>query len=113
MRIRTKSSIKGLRDIRTRSGKVGRAGIPYMAYMNISCLEMEKARREKEKFSAQTRIRNIDVRLAEIESDKQSLLVSLGERHPGRTRCEDGESVNESSLEKNLPDDKQAFRIRY
>jgi hypothetical protein len=111
MRIRTKSSIRGLRDIRTRSGKVGRAGVPYMAYMNISCLEMEKARREKEKFSAQARISNIDARLAEIEAEKGDLLECLGERNskrgPSRT------SVSNQSGENSGTDKKQGFKIRY
>ncbi len=113
MRIRTKSTIKGLRDIRTRSGKVGRAGIPYMVYMNISCLEMEKARRQKEKFSAQTRIRNIDLRLSEIECEKQSLLQSLEENQPDRMRSEKAGTCEGNSVRKNLSDQQQTFRIRY
>jgi hypothetical protein len=111
MRIRTKSSIRGIRDIRTRSGKVGRAGVPYMAYMNISCLEMEKARREKEKFSAQSRIKNIDGRLAEIEAEKADLLVCLGERTsrtlPNRT------NVPDQPAETAATGKQQGFKIRY
>lgn len=111
MRIRTKSSIRGLRDIRTRSGKVGRAGVPYMAYMNISCLEMEKARREKEKFSAETRIKNINGRLAEIEAEKAELLVCLGERGPKTDRSfRNGSSRTEEATDIGK---RHAFRIRY
>ncbi|MGO9571172.1 MAG: hypothetical protein ACLP5H_26905 [Desulfomonilaceae bacterium] len=80
MLIRTKANSRGLRDIRTRSGRVDRVGIPYMAYMNISCLEMEKARREKERLSALGRITSIDKRLREIEAEKDLLLKKLGER---------------------------------
>lgn len=80
MMIRTKGNSRGLRDIRTHSGRVNHVGIPYMAYMNISCLEMEKARREKEKLSALARIRDIEKRIQEIESEKDSILKRLGER---------------------------------
>jgi hypothetical protein len=80
MMIRTRADAKGLRDMRTQSGKVSRLGIPYMAYMSISCLEMEKARREKEKLSAETRIKNLDKRIKEIEKEKDALLKGLGER---------------------------------
>lgn len=83
MGIRTKINLRGLRDIHTRSGRVDRVGVPYMAYMKISSLEMERARRETEKSSAQTRIRNIDTRLAEIEAEKDATLKCLGERKPG------------------------------
>jgi len=80
VKIRNKSNLRGLRDIRTRSGRVERMGVPYMAYMKISCLEMEKARREKERSSAEARIRNINQRLGEIEGEKGCILVHLGER---------------------------------
>ena len=71
---------RGLRDIRTHSGKVDRARVPYMAYMKITSLEMEKARRGKERDSASRRIADIDTRIQEIEAEKGSLLQALGER---------------------------------
>ncbi|MEW6350793.1 MAG: hypothetical protein AB1646_17160 [Thermodesulfobacteriota bacterium] len=80
MRIRNRSNLRGLKDIHTRSGRVESAAVPYMAYMKIGCLEMEKARRERERFSAETRIRNINTRLSEIEAEKGDLLTRLGER---------------------------------
>ncbi|MGB6064509.1 MAG: hypothetical protein WBG50_06850 [Desulfomonilaceae bacterium] len=80
MTIRTTGNSRGLRDIRTNSGRVERVGIPYMAYMNISCLEMEKARRQKEKISALTRVSVLENRLKEIEVEKDVLLRKLGER---------------------------------
>lgn len=111
MRIRNKSSIKGIRDIRTHSGKVGRTSIPYMAYMNISCLEMEKARREKEKISAQMRIKNIDGRLAEIEAEKGDLLVCLGERNS--KTVSNGTHISDQPGETKATDKKQGFSIKY
>jgi len=68
-----------LRDIRTRSGRVDRDD-PLHGLHEIGSLEMEKARREKEKSSAEFGSRNIDMRLAEIEAEKDATLKSLGER---------------------------------
>jgi hypothetical protein len=111
MRIRTKSNLRGLRDIRTRTGRVDRTGIPYMAYMKISCLEMEKARREKEKFAAETRVRNIDVRLADIEREKGGILVRLGERSASpSSRSTDASSHSDKA---EAGDKKPRFKIRY
>ncbi len=104
--IRTKANSRGLRDIRTHSGKVDRLAIPHMAYLNIGCLEMEKARREKEKLSALNRIKNIEQRLQEIEAEKDTLLKGLGER---------GEDQSQKlSLSKDdAISSKSGFKIRY
>jgi len=110
MEIRTKTNLRGLRDIRTHSGRVDRVGVPYKAYMKISCLEMEKARREKEKGSAQLRIRNIDKRLEEIEAEKDATLKNLGERNPGSERRRS--KTREISTE--IPgNNAKYFKIRY
>lgn len=71
---------KGLREIRTLSGRVDRVALPYKAYMQITCLEMEKLRRSSEKSSAGQRVANLDARLQEIEVEKEALLQSVGER---------------------------------
>jgi hypothetical protein len=106
MIISAKTNSRGLREIRTHSGRVNRVGIPYMAYMNISCLEMEKARREKEKLSALNRISDIEKRLLEIESEKDALLKRLGERQ---------ESVMQkaASVKSKSPSSNRGFKIRY
>lgn len=111
MRIRTKSNLRGLKDIRTRSGRVDSAGVPYMAYMKIGCLEMEKARREKEKFSSQARINNIEARLGEIEAEKSDLLCRLGER-PARGLPRKGVGVVEPD-ELHSQEKRSGFKIRY
>jgi hypothetical protein len=82
-----------------------------MAYMKISCLEMEKARRDREKFSAETRIRNIDSRLKEIEAEKAALLVRLGERLPERS-VGPNNSTDHSHPGATDPAEK-VFRVRY
>jgi hypothetical protein len=109
MRIARAACLRGLSDIRTRTGMVDSVGVPYLAYMRISCIEMEKARREKEKISAAARIRNIEARVAEIEAEKASILAALGERR------RDGSSKREPKKEAtkvsgNLRD---AFKIKY
>jgi hypothetical protein len=55
--------------------------------MQITCLEMEKARRGMEHKSASRRIAQIDARLDEIEKAKQQLLQAVGtspQGAPGR-----------------------------
>ena len=71
---------KTLRDIRTLSGKVDRIANPHMAYMQITFLEMEKARKGREKARALQRAEDLDGRLRDIETEKASLLRALAER---------------------------------
>lgn len=102
-----KRNMRGLQDIRTLSGRVGTvADEPYRAYMRITCLEMEKARRSKEKESAMRRVNNIDARIAEIEAEKAELLGALGVQNksdsPGRLRKKSAASQGS-----------EGFKIRY
>ncbi len=73
-----KRTIRGVQSIRTNSGKVDIFSEPYRAFMQISALEMEKARRGKERDSAMQRVRQIDARFREIEKEKTYLLKGLG-----------------------------------
>ena len=66
-----------MRDIRTLSGKVDRIANSYMAYMQITCLEMEKVRKGREKAAAMQRVENLDARLRAIEVEKAALLRAL------------------------------------
>jgi hypothetical protein len=75
---------RGVRDIRTLSGRVDQVALPYRAYMRISCLEMERFRREQEKASSTRRICILNGRIQEIEAEKDDLLRGLGERGAGR-----------------------------
>jgi hypothetical protein len=68
---------RGLRDIPTLSGRVDRVSLPYRAYLKISCLEMEKVRRTRERLAAQKTIEKIDIRLQEIEKKKAALLLTM------------------------------------
>jgi hypothetical protein len=78
---------RGLNNIRTLSGRVDQVSLPYRSYMQITCLEMEKARRGMERKSASQRIALIDARLDQIEKDKQQMLHALtasGQGTPAR-----------------------------
>jgi hypothetical protein len=78
---------RGLNNIRTLSGRVDQVSLPYRSYMQITCLEMEKARRGMERKSASQRIALIDDRLRQIEQSKQELLLAVdhaGQRLPSR-----------------------------
>ena len=74
---------KGVNNIRTLSGRVDQVALPYRAYMQVACLEMEKARRAKERASASQRIAAIDSRIGEIEKMKAELMAFVGS--PGKT----------------------------
>jgi hypothetical protein len=71
---------KTMRDIRTLSGRVDRIANPYMAYMQITCLEMEKVRKGRERESALQRMAVIDGRLRDIETEKAALVRALAAR---------------------------------
>lgn len=79
----SRRNIRGLRDISTISGRVGAVREPYRAYMRISYLEMERARRDKELQSALRQITQIRMRFQEIDAEKKELLISQGERGRG------------------------------
>ena len=75
---------KGLREIHTLSGRQDQVHRPYRAYMQITCLEMEKARRGNERKSASQRIADIDARLRQIEAEKAALLLALEGQNGGK-----------------------------
>ncbi len=68
---------RGLRDIPTLSGRVDRVSLPYRAFLKISCLEMEKVRRTRERVAAVKTMEKIDIRLQEIEKEKAALLLMM------------------------------------
>ncbi|MBZ5560883.1 MAG: hypothetical protein LAP13_00525 [Acidobacteriia bacterium] len=72
--------LRGLKNLRTMAGRVDRLTVPYMAQMQITCLEIEKARRTSERRSASRRVAEIDSRLQEIEVEKQAILRALADR---------------------------------
>ena len=83
MSVKPKSSIRTVKNIRTHSGSMNEATIPYKAYMRISCLEMEKARRLSEKQQAMARVSLIDSRIVEIEAEEQLLKNQIAQIEEG------------------------------
>jgi hypothetical protein len=71
---------RGLQDLRTITGRVRKATLPHEAYLRISHIEMEKARKTVESEKARQMIADIAARLEEIEAEKTELLRSMGER---------------------------------
>lgn len=71
---------RGLQDIRTLTGRVRKATLPHEAYLRISHIEMEKARKLLESEKAKQLMADIAARLQEIETEKDNLLQDMGER---------------------------------
>jgi len=70
---------RGLNHIRTLAGRGDVLRLPYHCYMQVTCLEMEKARRGAERRSAMERVAAIDKRLACIEREKAEALMRIAE----------------------------------
>jgi hypothetical protein len=99
---------RGLKNIRTLSSRVDSAALPYRGYMQITALEMEKARRCAERASGARRIAEIDARLRELEKEKTALLAAVtapATRPPGR--------MPGLELKPAVPKLTGGFRIRY
>lgn len=73
-----KSSIprRGVQDIRTMSERISDVDNPQRKYLALAMLELEKARRMKEKLSANQRVNNINQRLADITVEQTELLAA-------------------------------------
>jgi hypothetical protein len=73
-----KSSIprRGVQDIRTMTERISDADNPQRKYLALAMLELERARRNKEKQSASQRVANIDQRLADITAEQTELLAA-------------------------------------
>jgi hypothetical protein len=73
-----KSSVprRGVQDIRTMSERISVVDNPQKKYLALAMLELERARRTKEKRSAGQRVANIDQRLADISAEQEELLAA-------------------------------------
>jgi hypothetical protein len=121
MGIRRSQNIRGLRDIRTYSGRVDDGGVVYLRYLKIGCLEMEKVRREKERDSTIARLRNIDSRINDIDAEKSIILKKLGEnQEKSQAMAERKDGIRhrngvfpDRSSGSGIDRDKNGFKIRY
>jgi hypothetical protein len=101
-------NLKSLQDIRTHAGRVDEAAIPYKAFMKMSCLEMEKFRKERERMSAMIRVNNIDRRFREIEAEKAAIQTRLDEAPENKRK--DPEKADSKSPARQAA---RGFRLRY
>lgn len=68
--------LKRVRDIRTHMGRSPGNRAPYELFMQVSALEMERARRGKERAAAMLRVASIEARFKEIDAEKTRLLAA-------------------------------------
>lgn len=93
-----KSSIprRGVQDIRTMSERISETDNPQRKYLALAMLELERARRNKEKISASQRVANINQRLADITAEQTELLTAaeteLDTSIPAEKRRQDADS---------------------
>jgi hypothetical protein len=104
-----KRNLRGLRDIQTLSGQTDEASLPHRAYMQLACLELEKARRKTERSSTLQRLNKIDARIQEIETEQIAVRRSMpgGADNPGGGAAGDRPNPAPSRGKK------RAFKIRY
>lgn len=103
-----KSNIRGIQEIRTLSGRTDTVAETYRIYMRLTCLEMEKARRAKERTSASHRVSSIDSRFKDIEAEKTELLKMLGDED--KARISKAVGADPKPVERSKKD---GFRIKY
>jgi hypothetical protein len=89
---------RGIQDIRTLTGRVRKATIPHEAYLRISHIEMEKARKTQESEKARQLMADIAARLAEIETEKENLLRTMGEKGGPATPARPGPARHTSGF---------------
>jgi hypothetical protein len=104
-----KKRVRGVQNIRTLLGRVDQTFQPHRAFLRIACLEMEKARRSQEKEGAMRRVRSVEARCREIETEKRRLLEALGERDPEKKGGADGQGRSAGGS----GSDTGAFKIKY
>jgi hypothetical protein len=105
-----KSSIprRGVQDIRTMSERINDADNPQRKYLTLAMLALEKARRSKEKLSANQRAANIDQRLAEINVEQMELLAAAQAEQEGTLRARRRTRVKEKDTQV-----KNGFKLSY
>ena len=99
---------KGLQDIRTISERTSDAENPQRKYLTLAMLELEKARRNKEKQSASQRVDNIDRRVAEIEQQQAGLLAAAEAELADSSGAEGSRTTRDPESQA-----KQGFNVTY
>jgi hypothetical protein len=105
----TQHNLRGLRDLRTRSGRADEASLPHRAHMKLACLEMEKARRKTERSSAVRRLQIIDARIQDIETEQAAIRRTMASEADGSSRASPG-----GGAEPGQPrGKKRLFKVKY
>lgn len=99
-------TLRGLQDIHTMSERISQTDNPQRKYLTLAMLELEKARRNKERQSASQRVENIDRRVAEIQEEQAGLLAAA------EAELAEASSAGGSDAAVK-PEAKQGFNITY
>ena len=103
-----KRNLRGLQEIRTMSGRVDEAFVPHRALMKLACLEMEKARRRTERNVAIRRVKSIDARLQDIESEEAAIRQAMAGEADDPARASPACGTGPGH-----PRGKRAFKVKY
>jgi hypothetical protein len=90
---------RGVQDIRTMSERTSDADNPQRKYLALAMLELERARRNKEKGAANQRVQNIDQRLADIAAEQADLLAAAEAELATSARAGQGGQGGDSALQ--------------
>jgi hypothetical protein len=69
---------RGLKDLRTMTGKSGAHLPAYKAYLRIGFLELERFRHQQEALRARSRLALILARCRDIDAEKGAILATAG-----------------------------------
>ena len=108
---------RGMRDIRTHLGRNPGQREAYQLFMEISGLEMERARRQKERTFALRSVAKIETRFSEIDARKAQLLreaeSAKGKGPAGPVERRESEKIRrEAALSRTAPA-AHGFKIKY
>jgi len=73
------------------------AMLPHKTYMQLAFLELERARHEKERELVHNRLKAIQARIRQIESQKAELLASVSAQEGKREPCTSNVGNQEAS----------------
>jgi hypothetical protein len=104
-----KRNLRGLRDLRTLAGQADEASLPHRAYMKLACLEMEKARRKTERNGAVQRLKTINARIQEIETEQAAVRRTM----PGAADGPGGATAGSGPEPISSRAKKRAFKVKY
>lgn len=78
----THRTLRGVGEIKTRSGNNSAEALPHKLHMRLCALEMERYRRDQERQVALARAEQAQARCEEIESEVRSLQAAILKRVP-------------------------------